>query len=251
MLSLPAGVWVEKRSKKKIALTAELVRTITMTLLVFVILFDEFNILIICSILFISGMAGLFFKISLNSITPQIAGRDRLIEAHNYLEGADAVSTLVGPLLAGLMLSTIGAAATLGIDALTFLLSFLSICALRFIEKEPINQAELKEKSSLKEGLAGINLLFSTKIHRFISFNHTVLNFTTHAVVLLVVITAKQHLQLSPTQTGILLSGAGIWRSIHHDCRWTTSVMDHVIIISCLLHYYGFSQRYRRAFITD
>ncbi|MCF6137765.1 MFS transporter [Pseudalkalibacillus berkeleyi] len=212
LFSIPAGVWIENRPKKRIAIAAELIRTTTMTLLVVVILFDHFNILVICSILFVTSIAGLFFRISLNSLLPGITGRKRLVEAHNYLEAADAVSTLIGPILAGFLLSAIGVAATLGIDAFTFLLSFFSICLLKIGEKSFSRSKEhrIDKKQSLREGLDGVKLLFSSKIQRFISFNHSVLNFSTHAVTLLVVITANQELGLSAIQTGILLSGAGI-----------------------------------------
>ncbi|WP_349409344.1 MFS transporter [Pseudalkalibacillus sp. SCS-8] len=212
LFSLPAGVWIENRSKKKIAMLSEMIRTIMMTLLVVVILFGEFNLLVICSILFVTSLAGLFFRISLNALLPGITGRKRLVDAHNYLEAADAVSTLIGPILAGFLLSAIGAAATLGIDAFTFLLSFASIGLLKLGEKSFSKSKERKidKKQSLQDGLEGVKLLFSTKIQRFISFNHSVLNFSTHAVTLLVVITAKQELGLSAFQTGILLSGAGI-----------------------------------------
>lgn len=209
LFSLPAGVWVEHRSKKKIAMSAELIRAIMMSLLVFVIYIDQFNIVVISSILFIMGIAGLFFTISMNTILPGIAGRNRLVEANNYMEAADAVSTLIGPLLAGFVLSAIGAAATLGIDAFSFLLSFVGIACLTIQEKKPVQKSNTAKKGTRKQGLLGLKLLFLTRIQRFITLNHMVLNFSTHAVSLLAIIYAKQVLGLSAGETGVLLSGAG------------------------------------------
>ncbi|MGE8205622.1 MFS transporter [Heyndrickxia sp. NPDC080065] len=226
LFSLPAGVWVENHSKKKIAMVSELARMIMMSLLVMMIFLGHFNLFVISSILFVSGIAGLLFRISMNTILPGIAGRTSLVEAHNYMEAADAISTLLGPLLAGVVLSYIGAAATLSIDAASFLISFISISVLTFIEREP-SKRKINKKSLFKQGLSGVKYLFSTKIQRFITFNHIVLNFTTQAVSLLVIVLAKQDLQLSPTQIGFLLSGAG-WGNLigiflmHHlkDIQW-------------------------------
>lgn len=209
LFSLPVGVWIENRSKKKIAMSAELIRAIMMSLLVFVIYIDQFNIVVISSILFITGIAGLFFTISMNTILPGIAGRKRLVEAHNYMEAADAVSTLIGPLLAGFVLTAIGAAATLGIDAFSFLLSFIGIACLTIQEKVPEKSPQSIKKDSWNQVWNGFKLLFSTRVHRFITLNHTVLNFSSHAVSLLAIIYAKQVLGLTAAQTGILLSGAG------------------------------------------
>ena len=55
----------------------------------------------------------------------------RLIEAHNYMEGADLASTLLGPLLLCLALSTFRVIVAFGIDVLTFLLSFLIFSCLK------------------------------------------------------------------------------------------------------------------------
>lgn len=208
LFSLPAGVWIETQQKKPIAMTSELVRALTMAMLVLVIMFDQFNIAIVAAILFVSGIAGLFFRVSFSTILPGVAGRDRLVEAHNYIEAADAVSTLVGPLLAGFVLSSIGAAATLGIDALTFFLSFVSIAALTFVDKPDENRKSV-QKGTFAQGLDGLKLLFSSSIQRFITLNHIVLNFITHAITLLVIIYAKQSLGLTAEKAGILLSGAG------------------------------------------
>ncbi|ASN06967.1 MFS transporter [Virgibacillus necropolis] len=209
LFSLPVGVWIENRPKKKIAMSAELIRAIMMSLLVFVIYIDQFNVMVISSILFITGIAGLFFTISINSLLPGIAGRKRLVEAYNYLEAADAVSTLIGPLLAGFALTAIGAAATLGIDAFSFLLSFIGIACLTIREKVSNKNQQSTEKGSWKQVLVGLKLLFSTKIQRFITLNLAVLNFSTHSVSLLAIVYANQVLGLTAAETGILLSGAG------------------------------------------
>ncbi|MGE6256979.1 MFS transporter [Heyndrickxia sporothermodurans] len=208
LFSLPAGVWVENRSKKKIAIATELVRMIMMFILAITIFLDQFNLLVISTILFMTGIAGLLFRISMNALLPGIAGRTRLVEAHNYMEAADAISTLIGPLLAGIVLSYIGAAATLSIDAFFFFISFISLFSLTFIEKES-RKRKTNKQSHFKQGVSGVKLLFSSKIQRFITFNHIVLNFTTQAVSLLVIFLAKQDLELSPAQIGLLLSGAG------------------------------------------
>lgn len=88
-------------------------------------------------------IAWLFLTISMSTLLSGIAGRHRLVETHNYMEAADAVSTLVGPLLAGFVLTAIGAAATLGIDALSFLLSFIGIAFLT-IQEKPVQQSSIR-----------------------------------------------------------------------------------------------------------
>jgi MFS family permease len=212
VFSIPAGVWIESLPKKKVAMISELVRTLTMTALVVFIFFGIFNIWVISSLLFFIGLAGLFFRISINSMLPVIVKRGDLVDAHNYLEGADAISTFVGPILAGTLFILVGAAWTLAIDAVSFLLSLIGISFLVFPYKtERVHKVPAKTiRSRVKDSLEGLRFLFATNNQRFISFNHSVLLFSTNAVILLVIIYAKNGLNLNVAQTGVLLSSAGL-----------------------------------------
>ncbi|WP_433742303.1 hypothetical protein [Falsibacillus pallidus] len=59
-----------------------------------------------------------------------------MVKANSYLEGADAISTLLGPVLAGITLSTAGVAWVLGTDAISYLISFLGLIFLSYNEKQ-------------------------------------------------------------------------------------------------------------------
>ncbi|MFS1516600.1 MFS transporter [Bacillus sp. SCS-151] len=210
LFSIPAGVWIEQRSKKAVALVSELIRALTMFMLVATIFFGTFNLWYVSGILILTGLAGVFFRISFNAMLPRVVQRQNLVDAHNYLEGADAVSTLVGPALAGIALTVIGGAWTLSIDAFSFLLSFIAIFFL--VVKEQVEKAarNVSGKQKVNEGLQGVRFLFGNRLHRFITLNHTVLNFSSYAVVLLVIVYASQVLHLNDVQTGLLLSAAGL-----------------------------------------
>ncbi|WP_214484160.1 MFS transporter [Bacillus sp. SM2101] len=210
LFSIPAGVRIEQRSKKAVALVSGLIRALTMFMLVATIFFGTFNLWYVSGILLLTGLAGVFFRISFNAMLPRVVQRQNLVDAHNYLEGADAVSTLVGPALAGIALTVIGGAWTLSIDALSFLLSFIAIFFL--VVKEPVEKAarNVSGKQKVNEGLQGVRFLFGNRLHRFVTLNHTVLNFSSYAVVLLVIVYASQVLHLNDVQTGLLLSAAGL-----------------------------------------
>lgn len=256
-LSLPAGVFIEQSSKKKTAMYAEFIRTVTMTLLVIIIMAEKFNLFLIMTILLVTGLAGLFFRIAFHSLLPMVAGRNHLIDVHNYMEGADAISTLIGPVLAGIALSKIGAAATLGIDAFSFFLSFVSLMLITVTNRDVRNKNEpLRSKELFNQGVEGIKMLFSTRIQRFITLNHLVLHFITHSITLLVIVLAKQNLELSASQTGILLSGAGVGNIIGifmmkllKNAHWNLLYGTLLLCSSCGIIIVSFSANLWFAFI--
>ena len=65
------------------------------------------------------------------SAVPNLVGRDNLARANSYLEATLSVPFIVGPAIAGVLVATIGAAATLAIDAATFAVSAASLALVR------------------------------------------------------------------------------------------------------------------------
>jgi Na+/melibiose symporter-like transporter len=206
-LSLQAGYWVDRHSKKKIAMGADALSFMAMSALVLCFFFNVLNIWILAICLLVLGAAGLFYRVSLGAMLPSIAGRDQLVRAHNYIEGADAVSTLAGPVMAGAALSALGAAAVLGIDAVTYLISLAGLAVLTYKE----TPVAAKEREGFKNVLAvkEIKYLFINSYQRFISFHQAVLNFASSCVVLAVIFYTSQTLGFSEWQTGTVLSAAG------------------------------------------
>jgi hypothetical protein len=218
ILAVPVGNWVENKNKKIVSLFADFTQFLAVAILVVAAFFDNLTLPIIGGLLFLLGMASLFFRVAFNSMLPAVFGRERLVDVHNSFEGADAVSTLIGPILAGLSISFIGAAWTLSIDALSFLLSFLTILFITYsfdpIEKEKKSQESIegtkKLKGSFLEAFDGIKYLLGNKIQRLLTLTQFTLYFSTISVGLLVLVLTKQELELNATLVGIVFSSAGL-----------------------------------------
>jgi hypothetical protein len=209
LLSIPAGAWVEGRSKRQVAIMSEGVRVIAMTGLVLAVILEVVTVWVLAGTLLVMGAAGVFFRIAFQSMVPGIVGRGRLVQAHNYFEGADAISTLTGPALAGVVFTVFGMAVTLAVDTVSFFVSLVGLLLIRFEESKGI-KVEGKSKSTLKGVKDGLRYLVGSKVQRFVTTNQLLLNFTTTAVVLTVIVFAKQTLELNPVEIGLLLSAAGV-----------------------------------------
>ncbi|WP_444685742.1 MFS transporter [Alkalicoccus luteus] len=204
ILALPARNWMERRRKRAVAMSAEAVSFTVMSAFTLAVLFDLLTVWLLGAGLFVIGAAGLFFRVSFGALVPQVAGRKRLVEAHGWFEGADAVSTFAGPVLAGVILSAYGTAAVLAVDAATYAVSFLGIAFLTLKEK-PV----AKQPSSKEPLLAGMRMLITGSRQQFITMQHVILNSTTTAAVLLVIIYTSESVGFAAWQTGVVLSAAG------------------------------------------
>lgn len=210
VLSLPVGDWVEYKPKRQIAMLAEAISFLTMSVLVIFVWLDLLNIWILAGSLLILGATGLFFKVSFGAMVPGVVGRERLVSAYSYFEGADAISTFIGPVMAGLVLSSYGVATVLTIDALTYFVSLLGILFLTFKENNRKSTGKQPARKSYILSLKGIKYLFANYYQTFISIQHAILNFTTTAMTLSIIIYTSQTLNFIEWQTGMVLSAAGI-----------------------------------------
>jgi MFS family permease len=80
----------------------------------------------------VGASLGMLFGVGYVTATAGLVDRARLGEANGYLQSSQALSFVLGPMAAGVVVSRFGGALALGFDALTFLVSALSLAGLRF-----------------------------------------------------------------------------------------------------------------------
>jgi hypothetical protein len=134
------------------------------------------------------------------------------------ITSADAISTLIGPMLAGMTFAVLGATGTLAVDTLAIFISFITITMIQYgenvfrkSENQSQNQSESTEnKAKWRQTLQGMKYLVGNDIQTLLTLNHGILNFTTVSVTLLAIILAQQSLDLKVEETGLLFSAAGL-----------------------------------------
>jgi len=79
----------------------------------------------------LGSIMGNLFSVAYVTATPDLVDRSRLTEANGRLQGSQALAFVIGPVLAGIVASKVGSVWAIGIDALTFGASALSLAAIR------------------------------------------------------------------------------------------------------------------------
>lgn len=235
LFSIPAGVYIERSNKRLIGILSELVRGIAMLFLVILALSDLLTLMPLIIILIITGFAGLTYRISFNAMLPSIAGRKNIMSTHNYIEGADAIGTMIGPVLAGIVFTKYGAGVALSIDVIVIFISMLSLILIQekrldILKPEPVKKT--KKRTFIRDTFHGFSYIFSDIGQKILTITHFTLNFTTVFIMLLVIIHAEGKLGLSVTETGLLITAAGIGNIIgvwflprFKDMPWVTLLL--------------------------
>ena len=86
LLSLPAGVWVDRLRRRPILIIGDLGRAIAIASIPIAFAFDALTIWQLYVVGFVNGCLTVFFDVAYQSYLPSIVERDQLVEGNSKLE---------------------------------------------------------------------------------------------------------------------------------------------------------------------
>lgn len=147
-----AGVYVDRWSRRRTLVGADLLRAIT--LLAFpLVLLAGFNLGVTIALAIVLPALGRFFVPAQRASTPQLVEGDALVGANALMEGAGQAAYIAGPAIGGVLIALVGAVSLLFIDGATFVASALLIGLIAFPRLETRPGARPGFRASLAEGL--------------------------------------------------------------------------------------------------
>jgi MFS family permease len=153
-IGLPAGAWVDRWPRRPILITSDLART---ALLLTIPVASLFGILTLTQLIVVSllvGAARVFFDVGYQSYLPTVTGTGRLLGANSAIETVRAGGQVAGPGIGGWLVSLIGAANVVLLQAATFAVSAVSLLAIRTPEPEtPVVADRPRLRVQVAEGL--------------------------------------------------------------------------------------------------
>ena len=153
LLSLPAGVWVDRLRRRPILIAADLGRAITIASIPVAFAFDALTIWQLYVVGFLNGCLTVFFDVAYQSYLPSIVDRDQLVEGNSKLEITRSASQILGPGASGLLIGLFRAPFAMVIDALSYLFSAVFVLWIRRPEPpgEPHDEAAHGPKPSMRK----------------------------------------------------------------------------------------------------
>ena len=155
LVSLPAGVWVDRLPRRPILIAGDLARAGLLASIPIAYFLDALTIWQLYGVGFVVGIATVFFDIAYQSYLPALVERQEIIDGNAKLEISRSGAQLGGPGIAGLLIGWLRAPAAILIDAVSFLGSALFILAIRKTEASQEDRApRRKMRTELREGLS-------------------------------------------------------------------------------------------------
>jgi MFS family permease len=208
LVSLPAGVWVDRLRRRPILIAGDISRALLLGSIPIAYAFGHLTIWQLYIVGFLVGIATVFFDVAYQSYLPSLVDRTQLVDGNAKLEISRASAQLGGPGLAGLVVNALKAPAAIAVDAVSYLGSAFFIFGIRKHESAPArDHASPRMRDELREGLRYVlqhsflkNIAACTALFNFFG--------TLGNAVLLVF--ARRELHLSPALIGLALTVSNV-----------------------------------------
>jgi MFS family permease len=203
-----AGVWVDRLLRRPVMITADLARAA----LLFSIPAAAFaGVLSMGQLYIVAGAVSVFtalFDAAYPAYVPTLVGRENIVEGNAKLTASASVAEMGGFAAAGALVQFLSGPLAMLVDAVTFVVSALSIGWIRTPEPEP-RPRELRE-SAIREAAEGLSVVWRDPTLRALVGCGTTIRLAGGAFGAMYMLFAVRDLGLSPLAAGVIAGCGGL-----------------------------------------
>ncbi|MFF0343583.1 MFS transporter [Kribbella sp. NPDC004875] len=201
VLGLFAGAWADRVRCRPVLVHADLLRAILFASIPVAWWLGVLTLTQVYVVLVPAGILTVLFDVAHNSYLPRLLEPDRLLPGNAKLAANHSIAAVVGAGAAGILVQWLGAALTIGLDALSFLWSALWLRSIRTPEPRPEQPARPNLRREIGDGL---RFVFQHPLLRPLALNTmaTMLFQAAAGAIMVVYLVRAVHLQ--PATIGVL-----------------------------------------------
>ncbi|MBI4338571.1 MAG: MFS transporter [Chloroflexi bacterium] len=208
IVGLVAGVWVDRLRRRPILVAADLGRAALMGSIPAAFFIGQLRIQHLYFVAFASGVLTIFFDVAYRSYLPSLVLKKDLVEANSKLSASESVVEVIAFSVGGWISQLLSAIALAAIDALSFLVSGISLALVH--RSEPSSEFASKASDLRREVAEGLSLVWSNAILRPIAGSTLALGFSTGVVGALILVFGIRELGFQPGALGTIFAVGGV-----------------------------------------
>lgn len=209
-LGLPSGLLADRLSRRSLMIAMDGLRLVALGAVVTVaVLGRTVPLWLLVLVVLALGTGQTLFQVAYRAWLPDLVGEAVLVRANAGLEASDAAATLAGPTLAGGLIQLIGPTMALGADALSYLVSAITLW---LADREPAAQPRRSTSmgTAWQEMLAGFGHILASAPQLVLRGISTPLALSSGVIELLLATLSQLALHLSALQAGMIFGAAGV-----------------------------------------
>ena len=213
LLTLPAGAWVDRLRRRPILIIGDFGRGLALASIPVAFLLGVMTIYQLYVVAFVVGCLTVFFDVAYQSYLPSLVERDQLVEGNGKLEVSRSGVQIAGPGVSGYLIGLVGAPIAIAADVVTFLVSAVSVFAIRKPEASVNRYTDEhgEKRPGLRKDVAeGLRYVLGHRHLRWIATCTATANLFSNVGFTILLVYVYREIRLTPEQVGLALSAASI-----------------------------------------
>ena len=243
LFGLPIGAWMDRVDRKRAMIALDWLNALVILSIPLVAQFGHLNVWWIYGVTFIQSTIFIAFSAGEFAAIPSLVSTDDLVTANGRIQATYSAAQVVGPLLAGALISFLPLTWVLAFDAGSFALSAVSLSLVR--ASFNVQSDEPKEATTILHDVReGLRYVFSHPVLRNISLMMALINFVGATTYAELVLFADQRLDAQGAKVGGLFAAgaAGVVVTgllagrLRKRFSFTTLAMTSLMLMGAMPH---------------
>lgn len=207
LVSLPAGVWVDRWPRRPILIVGDLGRAALLATIPIAYAVDALTMWQLYVVGFFFGVLTVFFDVAYMSYLPSLVSRDQLVDGNSKLEISRSGAQLTGPALAGGLVQALTAPVAMLVDAISFVVSGLFVLRIRKREDVSARAEGRPPSGGMRAELSeGLRYVLGHRYLRWIAASTATFNFFGNVMWSIVLVYAVRDLGLGAGTIGVVFA---------------------------------------------
>ncbi len=207
VIGLPAGAWVDRMRKRRVLITADLVRAAALAVVVGAASTGHATMALLVAAAAVVSVASVFFDVAHQSYVPGLVGLDHVVEGNSKLQATQSVAQVAAPAIGGALLRVVSAPALVAVTVVTYVLSALGVGRIAAREDLPPREDRRPLRTEIAEGLRFV--LHQPLLRRIVATT-SISNFGSAATAAVLAIYALRVLGLDTATFGVVVSASAV-----------------------------------------
>ena len=207
LFGLILGAWTDRVNRKRMMIGTDIGRALIVVSIPLLFALGLLTVWWIYIVAFIHATLTICFEAGEFAAIPSLVNQDDLVTANGRIQASYSGASIVGPLLAGVLVTLVPLSALLLFDALSFLVSSFSLALISI----SFNKSEKRAPTSIRSDVAeGLRYVLSNPVLRNISIMMALVNFVGSTAYAQLIFFAKVRLQATDFQASLLYSAGSL-----------------------------------------
>ena len=208
LLGFVAGVWADRLRRRPLLIAADIGRALALATIPLAAALGTLHIGQLYLVALVVSVCGVVFDVAYPSYLPTLLKPRELVEGNAKLESSAALAEVSGWGIAGVLTQLAGAPLAILLDALSFIVSALSLAAIR--TREPHPGADHERRSMAREVWAGLRFVTADPGRRLVTAAGSFDTLFGNALGTLIVLYLVRDLHLEPFVMGAVFAVGGV-----------------------------------------